>query len=647
MDEEFESFVVTNPDLVDEGIDVSGLKTNTDASILGNIPDYGGIQYEAYNPNRLSDLMRLYSGGFPMLDAPQAVAPVVDATPVVDTGGGGGMDQATGDSVAGFDPGVTPGPSGFIGLDPDMDINTQDITDYGTYDPPELGGADGMSGGQATPGAEFADQNPYGGDGTMDDLGADSFPDFDFGPQPGISNPRAPGQNTITQDTTSMGTTPSAPPGILNPYQEPMTQQDLIDSDANVGFGNAPSFEPEQQGLIDQAFSKVGSTAETIMDDLSKIPGAVANFAEQTVDVFGKKINVGKTLLNAGINKLVGGPISLVFDAIGALGLEGGRGDVSDSLAEKYGRDDIGRLTGGPMEGYSVGPNFTETVQERIDNIKNRTAPQTDASRKTIEELETIKAEAIAAGSGGVITEPGTVVGPGEFPDTQETFDEFNEVETFNPGDVEAGLGTETINDITSETANDGGFGNTEGPRGGDPYGGGEGGVQSGMDTPTADDGFGGYEQGAFADDATGSDTSPGATGGEGGFDDNSFSDANTGFDTSPGATGGEGGSGNGGGKIVCTMMNDSYGFGSFRNKIWLKHSKNMAPEYQIGYHKIFLPLVKLSKTNNVVKKVLEHIAIHRTIDIRQESRGKTHLLGRVYRKILEPICYIVGKYAK
>ena len=109
----------------------------------------------------------------------------------------------------------------------------------------------------------------------------------------------------------------------------------------------------------------------------------------------------------------------------------------------------------------------------------------------------------------------------------------------------------------------------------------------------------------------------------------------------------GDGGSGGGGGKIVCTMMNDSYGFGSFRNKIWLRHSKDLAPEYQIGYHKIFLPLVKLSKTNKLLKKTLEHIAVHRTIDIRQEERGKKHLLGRIYRKVLEPICYIVGKYAK
>ena len=107
--------------------------------------------------------------------------------------------------------------------------------------------------------------------------------------------------------------------------------------------------------------------------------------------------------------------------------------------------------------------------------------------------------------------------------------------------------------------------------------------------------------------------------------------------------TGGSDGSSSGG-KIVCTMMNESYGFGSFRNKIWLRHSKNLAPEYQIGYHRIFLPLVKKAKTNKVLKKILEHIAIHRTIDIRQEERNKIHLLGRVYRTILEPICYWVGK---
>ena len=103
------------------------------------------------------------------------------------------------------------------------------------------------------------------------------------------------------------------------------------------------------------------------------------------------------------------------------------------------------------------------------------------------------------------------------------------------------------------------------------------------------------------------------------------------------------------GGKVVCTMMNDSYGFGSFRNAIWLRYArKNLTKEHEIGYHKIFLPLVKYAKQkgiiNKIIKNILEHIAIHRTIDIRKEEKNKIHLLGRIYRKILEPICYMVVK---
>ena len=108
------------------------------------------------------------------------------------------------------------------------------------------------------------------------------------------------------------------------------------------------------------------------------------------------------------------------------------------------------------------------------------------------------------------------------------------------------------------------------------------------------------------------------------------------------------GGSSGGGGKIVCTMMNESYGFGSFRNKIWMKFHGDIAPEYQKGYHKLFLPLVNYAKQkgiiNKIIKNVLEHIAVHSTIDMRQTLRGKRHTLGRLYRKIILPLCYWAGK---
>jgi len=114
------------------------------------------------------------------------------------------------------------------------------------------------------------------------------------------------------------------------------------------------------------------------------------------------------------------------------------------------------------------------------------------------------------------------------------------------------------------------------------------------------------------------------------------------------GPAGQGGASGTDSGKIVCTMMNESYGFGSFRNKIWMKFHGNIAPEYQKGYHKLFLPLVNYAKqkgiTNKIIKNILEHIAVHSTIDMRQTLRGKRHTLGRLYRKVILPLCYWAGK---
>jgi hypothetical protein len=103
------------------------------------------------------------------------------------------------------------------------------------------------------------------------------------------------------------------------------------------------------------------------------------------------------------------------------------------------------------------------------------------------------------------------------------------------------------------------------------------------------------------------------------------------------------------GGKIVCTAMCKAYGFGSFRQKIWLEHSKNMHPAFQVGYHAIFLPVVEyaysgeLTHAKALTRKVAEHIARHRTADIWKRKRGRFDLLGTVYRGIIEPICFAVG----
>tara|TARA_B100001093_G_scaffold277143_1_gene264883 strand:+ start:25269 stop:26399 length:1131 start_codon:yes stop_codon:yes gene_type:complete len=102
--------------------------------------------------------------------------------------------------------------------------------------------------------------------------------------------------------------------------------------------------------------------------------------------------------------------------------------------------------------------------------------------------------------------------------------------------------------------------------------------------------------------------------------------------------------------KIVCTAMNNAYGFGSYRQAIWLKYSEGMSKEHEVGYHAIFMPLVDKAynrgdKNNMLLRKILEHIARHRTADIRAETQGrKRDTVGRIERAFFEPLCYIVGK---
>jgi hypothetical protein len=249
MDEEFDSLIVTDPDLVDPGIDVSGLRTQTDTSLLGNIPDFAGIQYEAFNPNRLSDLMRLYSTGLPMIDTAQ----VPGAIDTLVAGGGGS------------------------------------------------------------------------GDG---------------------------GQVTVTPE--------------------------------------------QQEGFLQNVLGQAGQTVEGALTQLGKIPGAIVDIANQTVDIFGKKLNVGKTLASLAVNKLVGAPVSLVFDVAKEFLPE--RDPRQNALDEFY---DIknGTIQSGIMKGYNPvsggfpgisEPNYglQETYDKRIDNTRNTLQEKYGLTNEELDSIE-------------------------------------------------------------------------------------------------------------------------------------------------------------------------------------------------------------------------------------------------------------------
>ena len=554
--------IIADPDLVDPNIDVSKLRqtTETNPRLLAEVPEFSGLQFDPSKRSYIEDLYSIYSGGLPQSEILQDPTTMIPQTPVIDTsidvdgGGGGGNNIITPDTTI---------------RDELIDEGIQAAED----DKGDMMLDEGVPVGEAYP--------------PVDTL---SFDD----------------QYQEIEDIPITKLDEGVPVGEAYPPIDTVNYSKLDDLEADIGTQTIEGLNTEQQGLIDQAFSKVGSTASDIMNNLSQIPGAVADFANQTVDVFGKKINVGATLLKAGINKIVGGPISLVFDALGSLGLEGGRSEMSNKLGEQYGMDDIGRLTGGPMVGYAVDSAFGKGIEQTtIDRINTRKANNLDTTE--LEEfLEQIQRNKTAID----YDMEGTDEGDRAAEEAAVADEEFAETGDY---DVYAGGGADQ-----------------------DPVGPDFG------DTDYADPGV----------DAEENQPEPSFTTGGGGFDSGGFDTApaptpTADFYQDPITTGGGGAQGDKGGKIVCTMMNESYGFGSFRNKIWMKFHKDLSPEYQRGYHKLFLPLVKIAKTNKVVKKVLEHIAVHSTIDMRQATRGKKHLLGRVYRKIILPICYIVRKYAK
>jgi len=632
MDEDqFLQSIIANPELTDPSLDVSDIRTTTPTrqEVLADVPEFSGLQFDPTQQSYLEDLYALYSGAIPTIEPPVVATPTVDTTPVIDTGD---MDQATSDSILDSAPIGDLTQSGTFAGQPTFTTTPGTTVDSVTGD---ITNPDGSYGGNIVD--EFDPTTPLDTSITVEDLTQPSnIGDFQVTAAPPLGNltgdiPEAPqiASQLATQGPTTVqtGLSQLTPPGVT-PED---IQQAKIDE---VRLGSyTPSFETvQQENTIQSIIGKAGQTVDNALNELGKIPGAVVDFANQTVDVFGKKLNVGKTLASTAINTLAKGPVSLVFDAlsniepsVSQIEYDSYTEDQQNAIDEAYG-------PGGVMEGYNAVSAFGRGPKATVESrLEERTS-------KGIFDNTTDQLNNLSNKLGGI-----TITAPMyDFDDTTTT----TTTPSGNTVDVETGDITDptgvNVGNIFDEVALTG----SEPTSDDDPVGPPEG---PGI---TADDAFG--DDGPS--DVGGPPSGPGATADEG-FEGDGPSDAggppsgpgessaDAGFE-SDGPSGG-GGSGGGGGKIVCTMMNESYGFGSFRNKIWLRHSKNLAPEYQIGYHKIFLPLVKISKTNKIIKKILEHIAVHRTIDIRQESRGKVHILGRVYRKILEPICYWVGKYAK
>lgn len=106
--------------------------------------------------------------------------------------------------------------------------------------------------------------------------------------------------------------------------------------------------------------------------------------------------------------------------------------------------------------------------------------------------------------------------------------------------------------------------------------------------------------------------------------------------------------------KIICTALNKMYGFGSFRNKIWMKYNNYDKAQYktseilELGYHKVYGKLTELMPTSKLVTKILKRLARVRTDRIRREMSGKPQTLeSKLYTLFLRPVILTVGFLVK
>ena len=99
--------------------------------------------------------------------------------------------------------------------------------------------------------------------------------------------------------------------------------------------------------------------------------------------------------------------------------------------------------------------------------------------------------------------------------------------------------------------------------------------------------------------------------------------------------------------KIICTEMYRQTNLNDWKEamKLWyLFQKKHLTPTHQVGYHFLFKPFVKGMKKSKILTAIGSHFAKQRTKDIKHIMFGtKFSLLGRIYRIIFEPICYVTG----
>ena len=385
---------------------------------LANVPQFEGVRYATPDYNRYQDLYNLYLGGGFDAAQPDFVTPPADTTPVAIGGEGGGntvdqlgtvnqggigvntpfeqnlIDQGVGVQAEPGAPISAPG-EGMLTQQAIDDLADYPVTPANLQDPttmlpqiPEVVAQD-----PTTMIPQLGSETPsyIGGERTLADAGAgiddvygtdyqgEQIPEEQIPMGPGTSNPRAPGQDVVTNlDTTpdySDVTTAVAPPSILNPYEPQTTFGDPVD--VQQGFTADPIDFSAPGTLADPAEkqdieSLPAQEQNNLLSNIANQLGGIWDSASKTIDIAGQKINPFVVGVKGAINKYIFGgfPATLIFDALGAMNIEPGYSDQTKAaqymgLAKEGETQDIYGINTQSMFG-----DYDEYNVDRVDELE-------------------------------------------------------------------------------------------------------------------------------------------------------------------------------------------------------------------------------------------------------------------------------------
>ena len=160
-----------------------------------------------------------------------------------------------------------------------------------------------------------------------------------------------------------------------------------------------------------------------------------------------------------------------------------------------------------------------------------------------------------------------------------------------------------------------------------------------------------------------GNNAANGGTGGQGGNGNNGMGagDGNNGMGSNStngsrgsdgtggegtGTGGGGGGSGGGSSRVICTHF---YQKGEMSREMWkadLEYTfKHLSPTTVRGYQYWAIPYVKLMRRSKLAENIMRPVAMYRAKELmyRMGKTDKGSLLGKVFRLVFEPTCFVIG----